>query len=75
MTPAQKAIATRLANITPANVKEGVFIDQLPNWSERPMTEKGQAYLLRLLDRYAHQIPDAADLKQQHLDEQLGAIE
>lgn len=72
MSPVEKEIASRLRTIpTFANFKEGRFVDQLPNWHDRPMTDAGRGYLIRLLDRYADQIPDAAQLKDRYADEQL----
>lgn len=75
MTPVEKEITARLRSIRQfANYKEGKFVDQLNTWESRPMTDAGRAYLLRLLDRYADQIPDAADLKEMHVQEQLDEL-
>lgn len=75
MTPTERSIADRLKQVIPANFKEDKFIQQLPSWHNRDMTEMGRSYLLRLLDRYTKDIPDAEELKKQHLDEQLGQID
>lgn len=74
MTPIERQIADRLKQVVPANFKEDKFIQQLTSWHNRDMTEMGRAYLLRLLDRYSKDIPDAEELKKKHLDEQLGNI-
>lgn len=76
MTPVEKEITSRLQTLSGkfATVKEGKFVDQLKTWESRPMTDAGRAYLLRLLDRYADQIPDAADLKEMHVQEQLDEL-
>lgn len=34
------------------------FVNQLPNWTDRDMTENGRATLLRLYKKYRGQIPD-----------------
>lgn len=74
MTQSEKNIAAALANIKPNDFKEGKFIDQLPSWHGRDMTEKGRDYMLRLLDRHSEFIPEHQELKDAHVDEQLEGL-
>jgi hypothetical protein len=52
-------------------MRDEAFILQLRNWRDRDMSKAGAAKMLRLLEKYAKLIPDAGDLRQAYIDEQL----
>jgi hypothetical protein len=39
------------------------FVNQLPNWVEREMTEKGRDQMIAMLHKYRRQIPNYEELK------------
>lgn len=71
MTTAERNIADRLQSIKPTETGHKVFIDQLKNWHDRPMTKVGRNYLLKLVNRYQDQIPECEQLRSAYIDEKL----
>lgn len=39
------------------------FVHQLDKWHDKEMTDKGRAYMMRLLDKYKRQIYNYSELK------------
>lgn len=60
MTNLERDIAIALGNCSflPGTFDKR-FVKNLPNWYEREMTVKGRAMLIKLMDKYRRQIPEA----------------
>ncbi len=56
------AIALQLVTYLPGSFDKR-FARNLKNWKNRDMTEKGRAYMMKLLDKYRRQIPNYNSLK------------
>lgn len=74
MTPVQQKIHDRLKQVSPSNFKDEAFINQLGNWKDKPMTQKGHDHMMNLMKKYRKQVPDWYELKTQIVQEEIDGL-